>query len=134
MNRRTLLSLVVVLLSLFAFTGCKSKATLDADVDHLLVAIAASDYDHFKADAHPALVNEVSKEEFEGMARALKRLGPLKSKSMKGISVKSGAPTEGHYEMEFENGSCSLEIKSLDGKLVAFHFSGPDIARLSKPE
>jgi hypothetical protein len=34
--------------------------------------------------------------------------------------------------MEFANGSCKLEIKSLDGKLVGFHFTGPDIERLAK--
>lgn len=123
-----LASFVLLLTSL----GCKSKATLDADVDHLLVALSTSDYDHFKADAHPALAKEVSKQEFEGMARALKGLGPLKTKTMKGISVKAGAPSEGTYEMEFANGSATLQIKSLDGKLVAFHFSGPDIARLSQ--
>ena len=133
MHRRTLLlTLVAALVTLFALssTGCKSKKTLDADVDHLLVAIARSDYEHFKADAHPALVNEVSKDEFESMAMVLKRLGPLKSKTMKSISVRQGAPTEGQYDMEFENGSCSLAIKSLDGKLVGFHFEGPDIKRL----
>jgi hypothetical protein len=133
MNRRSLLlTLVASLITLLAFssTGCKSKKTLDADVDHLLVAISTSDYDHFKADAHPALVNEVSKGEFESMARVLKRLGPLKQKTMKSISVKQGAPTEGQYDMEFENGSCSLAIKSLDGKLVGFHFEGADIKRL----
>lgn len=112
--------------------GCKSKATLDADVDHLLVAIGGSDYEHFKADAHPALVTEVSKEEFDRMAKVLKKLGPIKSKTMTAIRVKAGAPTEGNYNLEFANGSCSLSIKSADGKLAGFHFTGPDIQRLSK--
>jgi len=122
-----LLSSVVLVLSML---GCKSKQTLDADVDHLLVAIASSDYEHFKADAHPGLVQEVSKSEFEGMAKVLKGFGPLKSKSMTSIQIKAGAPTEGQYNMEFANGSCTLKIKSLNGKLVGFHFSGPDVDRL----
>jgi len=138
MKRRTLFALVSMLvmqLVLSSFLmGCKSKASLDADVDHLLVAIASSDYDHFKADAHPALTKEVSKEEFEGMARVLKKLGPLQSKSMQAINVKSGAPTEGKYKMVFQNGSCTLDIKSLNGKLVGFHFTGPDIDRLLKAQ
>lgn len=134
MNRR---AFVLASLSTFVLPqalsalGCKSKASLDADVDHLLVAISTSDYDHFKADAHPALAKEVSKEEFEGMAKVLKKLGPLKSKSMQGITVKAGAPSEGKYKMEFQNGSADLEIKSLDGKLVGFHFTGPDVKRLA---
>ncbi len=136
MSRRPLLHALLVsvalLLGLLGLPGCKSKATLDADVDHLLVAISTSDYDHFKADAHPALTKEVSKQEFDGMAKALKGLGPLKSKSMKSISVKAGAPSEGQYDLEFANGSASLQIKSLDGKLVAFHFTGADVARLSQ--
>lgn len=134
MHRRSLLLALVASLALlvaFSSAGCKSKKTLDADVDHLLVAIASSDYEHFKADAHPGLVNEVSDHEFDSMAKALKALGPLKSKSMTAIRVKAGAPTEGDYAMEFENGSCSLAIKSLDGKLVGFHFTGPDIDRLT---
>jgi hypothetical protein len=130
-SRRSLLVVLVLsLFALFTVSGCKSKASLDADVDHLLVAIGSSDYDHFKADAHPALQKEVTKEEFEGMARVLKKLGPLQSKSMTAIRVKSGAPTEGDYKMVFTNGSCNLAIKSLNGKLVGFHFTGPDIDRL----
>src|SRR5690606_34988376 len=115
---------MLVMQLVFSSLGCKSKKTLDADVDHLLVAIASSDYDHFKADAHPSLVDEVSKDEFESMAKVLTRLGPLKSKSMTSIQIKSGQPTEGQYDMEFTNGSCKLQIKSLDGKLVGFHFTG----------
>lgn len=135
MPRRSLLTLLIsltLIVGAFGLGGCKSKASLDADVDHLLVAIASSDYDHFKADAHPALQKEVTKEEFEGMARVLKKLGPLQSKSMTAIRVKSGAPTEGDYKMVFANGSCNLAIKSLNGKLVGFHFTGPDIDRLLK--
>jgi hypothetical protein len=105
---------------------------MDADVDHLLVAMATSDYEHFKADAHPALAKEVSEQEFTTMAAVLKKLGPVKSKSMKSIQIKQGAPSQGTYDMEFANGSCKLEIKSLDGKLVGFHFTGPDIERLAK--
>lgn len=135
MNRRffifAFLSTLVIQLGLSSL-GCKSKATLDADVDHLLVAVASSDYEHFKADAHPALTKEVSEEEFNGMSKILKKLGPVKSKTMKSIQVKAGAPTQGTYDMEFTNGKCQLEIKSLDGKLVGFHFTGPDIQRLSK--
>ena len=128
----------LLVLSMFALvfsigsTGCKSKQTLDADVDHLLVAIASTDYDHFKADAHPALAQEVTKQEFDDIAKVVKKLGPVKSKTMTSIQVKSGAPTVGQYNMEFTNGSCQLEIKSLNGKLVGFHFTGPDIARLMK--
>lgn len=137
MQRRSFLlaflSMLVMQL-VFSTLGCKSKKTLDADVDHLLVAIGSADYDHFKADAHPSLVNEVSKQEFDGMAKVLKKLGPLKSKSMTSIQVKAGAPTEGHYDMEFANGSCKLDIKSLDGKLVGFRFTGPDVERLMKAE
>lgn len=135
MNRRSLFALVLSALVMalgFSSVACKSKASLDADVDHLLTAIASSDYEHFKADAHPALATEVSQDEFEGMARVLKKLGPLKSKKMTSIQVKSGAPSEGKYEMEFENGKCDLEIKSLEGKLVGFHFTGPDVQRLMK--
>lgn len=66
------------------------------------------------------------------MAKVLKGLGPLKSKTMTSIQVKAGAPFEGQYDMEFANGSCKLKIKSLDGKLVGFHFSGPDVDRLMK--
>ena len=84
------------------------------------------DVDRLLADARRAL------QEFEDMAKVLKKLGPLKSKSMTSIQVKSGAPTEGKYNMEFTNGSCQLDIKSLNGKLVGFHFTGPDIARLTK--
>jgi len=135
MNRRffifAFLSTLVIQLGLSSL-GCKSKATLDADVDHLLVAVASSDYEHFKADAHPALTKEVSEDEFNGMSKILKKLGPVKSKTMKSIQVKAGAPTQGMYDMEFANGKCQLEIKSLDGKLVGFHFTGPDIQRLSK--
>jgi hypothetical protein len=135
MARRSILLLVLsVLLAFVLSLGCKSKKTLDADVDHLLVAIASSDYDHFKADAHPALAKEVTKQEFDDIAKVVKKLGPLKSKTMTSISVQSGAPTEGHYDMEFTNGSCQLDIKSLDGKLVGFHFTGPDITRLLKSE
>lgn len=126
------LALTMLMLLAAASAGCRSKKTLDADVDHLLAAIASSDYEHFKADAHPSLVDEVSAQEFDSMARALKALGPLESKSMTAIRVKSGAPTEGDYAMKFAHGSCSLAIKSLDGKLVGFHFTGPDIERLSK--
>jgi len=132
MYRRLLLPLLVLIALLLAPLGCKSKASLDADVDHLLVAISTSDYDHFKADAHPALSKEVSKEQFDRMATVLKALGPMKSKSMKSISVKAGAPSEGHYEIEFANGAATLDIKSLDGKLVGFNFGGPDVARLSR--
>ena len=137
MHRRSLLlALLATLVMGLALSslGCKSKKTLDADVDHLLTAIATSDYDHFKADAHPALATEVSKEEFDGMAKVLKGLGPLKSKTMTKIEVKAGAPAEGHYDMEFANGSATLEIKSLDGKLVGFHFGGPDVARLTRAQ
>jgi hypothetical protein len=131
MHRRFLLvAFVSTLFVLFSSVGCKSKKTLDADVDHLLVAVASSDYDHFKADAHPALAKEVTKQEFDEIARVLKKLGPLKSKTMTSIQVKSGEPTQGKYTLEFTNGSCALDIKSLDGKLVGFHFTGPDIARL----
>ena len=123
-------SLVMALV--FSSTGCKSKKSLDADVDHLLAAIAASDYDHFKADAHPGLVTEVSKAEFDSMAKVLKKLGPLRSKSMTAMRVKSGAPTEGDYDMVFANGACKLQIKSVNGKLAGFHFTGPDVSRLMK--
>ena len=131
-RRHLFLSFLVTIAMLLASLGCKSKASLDADVDHLLVAISTSDYDHFKADAHPALAKELSKEQFDRMAKVLKGLGPLKTKSMKSISVKAGAPSEGHYEMQFANGSATLEIKSLDGKLVGFNFNGPDVTRLSR--
>ena len=50
---------------------------------------------------HPALVTEVSKEEFDGMAKVLKKLGPIKSKTMTAIRVNAGAPTEGDYNLEF---------------------------------
>lgn len=134
MGRRSILVLLatVILSLVFSAFGCKSKQTLDADVDHLLVAIASSDYDHFKADAHPALAQEVTKQEFDDIAKVVKKLGPLKSKTMTSIQVRSGAPTHGKYNMEFTNGSCELEIKSLNGKLVGFHFTGSDIARLLK--
>ena len=133
-RRRLLLALLstLVLSLVFSSLGCKSKASLDADVDHLLVAIGATDYEHFKADAHPALVTEVSKQEFDGMAKVLKKFGPMKSKTMTSIRVKAGAPTEGDYNLVFANGSCTLLIKSVDGKLAGFHFTGPDVQRLSK--
>lgn len=135
MNRRALflvfISAVAVWLTASTL-GCKSKKSLDGDVDHLLTAIAAANYEHFKADAHPALSQEVSKEEFDRMAVVLKKLGPLESKSMTSISVKAGAPAEGKYDMRFANGQCVLEIKSLEGKLVGFRFRGPDIERLAR--
>ena len=134
MNRRSLLLVAIafVVQLALASVGCQTKASLDGDVDHLLVALTSSDYDHFKADAHPALAKELSKQEFEAMARVIKKLGPLKSKKMTGIQVKAGSPSEGKYDLVFENGSCQLEIKSLSGKLVSFHFTGPDIQRLVK--
>lgn len=132
MIRHSFLLALSLMFALVFSIGCKSKQTLDADVDHLLVAIASSDYDHFKADAHPALAQEVSKQEFDDIAKVVKKLGPLKSKTMTSIQVKSGAPTVGQYNMDFTNGSCQLEIKSLNGKLVGFQFTGPDIARLMK--
>jgi hypothetical protein len=136
MDRRSILValLATFVMQLVSGLGCKSKQSLDADVDHLLVAIASADYELFKADAHPSLVNEVSKEEFDGMVRVLEKLGPLESKRMTSIHVQAGGPAEGQYDMKFTNGSCKLQIKSLDGKLVAFHFTGSDIDRLLKSE
>lgn len=131
-RRQILLAVLSTLFAIVFSLGCNSKKTLDADVDHLLVAIASTDYDHFKADAHPGLAQEVTKQEFDDIAKVVKKLGPLKSKTMTSIKVNAGAPTEGKYNMEFTNGSCELEIKSLNGKLVGFHFTGPDIARMMK--
>ncbi|MBX3225835.1 MAG: hypothetical protein KIT84_30340 [Labilithrix sp.] len=105
--------------------GCKSKASLDADVDHLLTAIDTSDYEHFKADAHPGLIQEVSQAEFDEGHTAIKKLGPLKSKSMKGMQTSTNngvTTTSGNYDLVFANGKCQLEIKSIGGKLLAFHF------------
>jgi hypothetical protein len=34
----------------------------------------------------------------------------------------------------FTNGSCTLQIKSIEGKLAGFHFSGPDVERLMKAQ
>lgn len=135
MKRRALLLVLVSIITAWLATsvlGCRSKKSLDADVDHLLTAIAATDYDHFKADAHPSLAQEVSKQEFDRMALVLKKLGPLESKQMTSIEVKAGGLAEGKYEMRFANGSCTLQIKSVEGKLVGFRFLGPDIERLSR--
>ena len=58
MKRRALLLVLVSVVTAWLATstlGCRSKKSLDADVDHLLTAIATADYDHFKGDAHPSL-------------------------------------------------------------------------------
>ena len=46
---------------------------------------------------------------------------------MHGVSVKSGAPDQGNYGLEYENGEVTLQIEVMDGKLVSFLFTGEDI-------
>lgn len=127
MRRISFLALVFVLTAWLAtLGGCKAKASLDADVDHLLTAIATADYEHFKLDADPGLVKEVSKQEFDEGSVTVKKLGALKSKSMKGLETKTTngvTVSSGNYDLVFANGKCKLQIKSHEGKLFAFHFS-----------
>jgi hypothetical protein len=48
---------------------------------------------------------------------------------MKSISVKSGQPDEGKYEIEFEKGTVELDLSVVDGKLVSFRFYGDDFEK-----
>jgi hypothetical protein len=114
-------SLAVMLVS----TGCaKTKKNLDKNVDKLVETFHGDNYDAFISMSHSSLVSEVPQKKFDRLVKVFARLGKMKDRTMKGISVASGKPDEGTYTLEFEKGEIGLVIRVKDDELVSFDFTG----------
>ena len=126
-NRSLWLMACAAVLVLGGGTGCGKKKTLDKTVDGLVEALQKGDFDAFKGLCSPGLAEKVAEADFERMSKAFVRLGKFEDRTMKGIEVKSGAPDEGRYDLDFERGEVHLEIKVDDDVIYAFDFTGDAI-------
>lgn len=116
--------LLICLLVALSTTGCKAKKTLDKNVDQLLDAVKTNNYMRFTSVIHKALVAEFPKQKFHRLHVALKSLGAFKKRSMIGINIRLGAPSQGTYNLAYEKGYVRLLIAVRHGQIVKFNFTG----------
>ena len=110
----------LLLAAALALPGCKSKKTLDKNVDKLVEAVQKDDYQAFKEMSHPDLVEKFPKVKFTVLSAAINSLGKFKDRKMRGIEVKGGGLKRGRYKLKFDKGTIRLRIELVDGKLTAF--------------
>jgi hypothetical protein len=128
--RRALLATLFLLLAL----GCAAKKDLDKTATALREAATAGDYEGFtKLFVSPEeIAQKFPPAKLEMVSKTLKAMGAYKDQSMKSISVKSGQPDQGKYEIQFEKGTAMLDLEVVDGKLVSFRFYGDDFENALK--
>ncbi|MBT9558879.1 MAG: hypothetical protein IV100_22805 [Myxococcales bacterium] len=129
---RMRVALLITLVAVATGTGCGRKKSLDTTTDALLEALRTNDYAAFEKIAHPGLLTEVPKPKFEAMSKVVAKLGPLKDRTMKGISVATGKPDQGDYTLEFERGAVQLALRVADDSVVGFELTGETVTAVMK--
>ena len=89
----------------------------------LLGALARGDFDQLASHTADPLTHDMSRAEFDDLAKIVQWLGPLRSRSERSAETDVGLRA---YELQFERGAAvDLEV-SIDptGRLIGFVFSG----------
>ncbi len=129
---KTRMTIVLGAAALLLTLPACGKKSLDKNVDRLVKAAQANDYDAFRKMSHPSLVSEFSPEKFKILSESLKLLGEYKDRSMRGIKARTGKVREGRYKLTFAKGKVRLRLTLKRGKLIGFRFEGDDLEKAMK--
>jgi hypothetical protein len=119
---------------LFLAMGCSSKKELDTAAEGLLSAYRAGDYQAFVSKVHPEIAKQIPEETFANASKAIAALGEPLERSMHGISVKSGGPSEGSYTLKYPDGEVQFKLKVLKGTVVSFNIEGELLTQAMRKE
>jgi len=124
-TRRFVLILFAALFAFVCLGGCAQKKEMDGHVDAAIKALQSGN----RAELDPLLTtaakDELNDATFGAVSGAILKLGSFNERTMSRISV-SGNRMVGQYTLDFANGSVSLSMVVIDGRIQTYAFGGSD--------